>query len=377
MSVNLYSKIDYDTSYKLIELNDDLLELLKQGKNNKGKLQFKSLDKEKSQVVLCSEDKTWILRQKDHSNMSMVMREGVPDDSNVVIDPASLFGLPPPVNDYIGFARTTYEYETIPADGELNLGVVPIYDGEQEFPPSSRTFKIHTFDELLNDSPCSRLESVKRWNQLGGCVINGQICFLSDSFMAKALHVTLMSVMAESLDLDALQLEETFNAVTKDMVTNFNPYTIEVVKSVLCKFGTKDNDTDSWKLNKNAIAKLYGLQALKKYVNRNSMPMDEFMLKWKSLFPPFLPWDIDISMLWGYYYQPQDKHIQYISKEALSMDIKERFRVLFKLQSTWRIEEIQPFVDDLNVKHLKIDSFIMKYARRRKVGKHTLVTSRT
>ncbi|SMN21939.1 similar to Saccharomyces cerevisiae YCL016C DCC1 Subunit of a complex with Ctf8p and Ctf18p that shares some components with Replication Factor C [Maudiozyma saulgeensis] len=381
MSINLYSKLKQDNgsiSYKLIELNDDLMKVLKDKNTRKG-LQFKSLDNEKSHVVLCSKDKTWLVRQKDHSNMSMIMHEGVVDDDSMVIDPSSLFGLPPPITDYIGFTRTTFEYETIVTEGRLHLDVIPIYDGEQHFKPS-KDLEGLSFEDLLKNSPCSRGESLAQWHSLGGCTIEGQVCLLSPQFMGKALHVTLMSVLAESMKLNELKLKSSYEAVSKDMDSGFNPYTVEVVETVLNKFGKQINlpsEEPMWELNNSNIAKWYGIQSLKKYVNKSALSIDEFMLQWRSQFPPFFPCDIDMAMLRGHYYQPQEKQIQYFARNTLSMDPKDRFKTLFKLQSSWDLRDIEPFVEELNVKHLKIDSFIMKFARRRRVGKHYIITSRT
>ncbi|CAB4256551.1 similar to Saccharomyces cerevisiae YCL016C DCC1 Subunit of a complex with Ctf8p and Ctf18p that shares some components with Replication Factor C [Maudiozyma barnettii] len=379
MSINLYSKLKQENSnisYKLIELNDDLMHVLKDKDTCRG-LRFKSLDNEKSHVVLCSEDKTWLVRQKDHSNMSMIMHEGVVDNS-MVIDPSSLFGLPPPITDYIGFARTTYEYETIDTEGRLHLDFVPIYDGEKDFSPPKHQQGL-IFEDLLKKSPCSKGEALAQWHSLGGSTIEGQVCLLSSQFISKALHVTLMSVLAESMKLNELKLKSSYEAVNKDMDSGFNPYTVEVVETVLNKFGRQTDITSqepTWELNNSAIAKWYGIQSLKKYVNKSALPIDEFMLQWRSQFPPFFPCDIDMTMLRGHYYQPQEKQIQYFARNTLSMDPKDRFKTLFKLQSSWDLRDIEPFIEELNVKHLKIDSFIMKYARRRRVGKHYIITSR-
>ncbi|KAG0668096.1 hypothetical protein C6P45_004994 [Maudiozyma exigua] len=380
MSINLYSKLKTDDptiSYKLIELNDDLMKLLNDNKSRKH-LQFKSLDEVNSHVVLCSKDKTWLLRQKDHSNMSMLMHEGVVDDNSKTIDPSLSFGLPPPITDYIGFARTTYEYETVATEGRLRLENIPIYDGEQNFEVRDKSNQT-SFQQLLEDSPCSSREGLIQWYSLGGCTINGQACLLSPKFINKALHVTLMSVLAESMNLEELNLKETYDAVSKDMNSEFNPYTIEVVETILNKFGRiKDTEIEDkiWKLNSPIIAKWYGIQSLKKYVSKSSLPFDEFMLQRRSQFPPFFPCDIDISMLRGNYYQPQAKQIQYFSKKSLSQDPKDRFKTLFKLQTSWDLRDIEPFIEELNTKHMKIDSFIMKYARRRRVGKNYIITSR-
>lgn len=420
--INLYSKMKLDSSYKLIQLTPDILKVIEQSANNnkekredeKGEnssndqsygtfptgLAFKTINMKdnqinKNDVVLCSSNKTWLLRQKNHSNTVLLMKKYKPD-KKIVLPENLLFGKKEqPTLDLLGFSKTTYEYETKPIHGKINLDLIPIFDGELNFGKDfiyqekdednnnnnilSRYLK--NFDELVENSACSREECLKEWHEMGGCKVNGYICIFSEAFMTKALHVTLVSILGGSIDMNELDLKETFKLVTRDIDEDYNPYTLEVIETVLNKFGTKrlkndlndgkmvgnDNNKICWKLNMDIIAKWYGKQALLKYASQHSVPIDEFLIKWKSLFPPFFPCDIDIDMLRGMIYKPDVNSIQYMSRDILPMEPKERFKLLFKLQSNWLLEDIAPYVEELNVRGLKLDNFIMKYARRRRV----------
>lgn len=384
MSISLHSKLKDETCYKLIQITPGLLETLKDDKR-RSQLKFKSLDDKKSDVVLCSDSETWIVRQKNHSNTVLLMHEFVPEEMPD-LDKMPLFGAPAPVNDFLGFSRTNYEYETKPTKGLVNVDLVPIYNGELEFPKNPSKVKIKTEEELLNNSSCSINEFRKRWAVLGGCTVNGYVCILSSDFLSKALHVTLMSIMDESLDLEKLIINNVYSAVIKDTEEEFNPYSKDVVKTVLLRYGIMNIEdyensdhnnemTASWRLNMKEIAQWYGIMALKKYVSKTTMPQDEFLINWKSLFPPFFPCDIDIDLLRGWFFKPTGSSIQYISKDTLPMEPKDRFKMLFKLQSQWELEDIVPFIEELNVKNLKVDSFIMKFARRRKIGGNKIVVT--
>ena len=405
MKFNLYSKLDRDSSYKLIQLTPEILSILKdqkQDSNGNGNgsegtpsLQFRALDKLKSNVVLCSHDKTWLVRQHDHSNSVLLFDEFVSGESGAEPEPEPVGSSDQSTEtktkhkdkDLLAIANTTYEYELKRINGQLNLDMVPIYNGELDFPNNlitnnNNTPLLRELSELLEHSPCSEAESEELWHDVCGCKINGYLCILSRSFVSKALHVLLVSSMAESLDLDKLELMSTYRAVTMDMDKETNPYTIEVVRTVLNKFGRRINGTNGrnevWSLDKNRIAKWYGIRALQKFVSGGkSMPLVEFLIKWKSTFPPFFACDIDIDMLRGYYYRPQQEHIQYLAKNTLPTDAKERFQMLFALQSTWDLEDIEPFIEPLNTKGLKPELFVMKYARRRKVRGKVLVSGRS
>ena len=378
----------------MIQLIPDLLKVIEQssGNDNGGNadganttgLEFKTSDMNESQptknnVVLCSSNKTWLLRQKNHSNTVLLMKEFKPE-KEIVLPENLLFGKnEQPTLNLLGFSKTTYEYETKPIQGKINLDLIPIYDGELNFGKDNNngsTQYLKSINELMDNSACSREECLNEWYRIGGCTINGYICLFSESFMTKALHVTLVSILDGSLDMNKLDLKETFKLVTKDIDEDYNPYTLEVIRTVLNKFGIRILKEDSrdknvgdvyWKLNMELIAKWYGKQALMKYASQNSVPIDEFLIKWKSLFPPFFPCDIDIDMLRGMVYKPNINSIQYMSKDILPMEPKERFKLLFKLQSSWLLEDIAPYIEELNVRGLKLDNFIMKYARRKRV----------
>ncbi|CAL9730502.1 sister chromatid cohesion protein Dcc1p [Monosporozyma unispora] len=380
--VNLHSKLTLDNSYKLIQLTPDLLKVIEQNDSNPTNttgLEFKTLDvtgdhKHKSEVVLCSSDKTWLLRQKNHSNTVLLMKQYEPEEK-VIVPEHMLFGCKEqPSLDLMSFSKTTYEYETNLIKGKINLDVIPLYDGDlnfgEDFDKDVKSVHLKTIDELVENSACSKQECLKEWYKIGGCIVNGYICLPSDAFISQALHITLVSVLGGSLDMSKLTLNETYKVVTSDIDDEYNPYTLEVILTVLNKFGTKFTDEDGnehWEINKETVAKWYGKQALNKYARQHSVAIDEFLINWKSMFPPFFPCDIAISMLRGLIYKPTDDSIHYISRAILPMEPKERFKTLFKLQSTWLLEDIAPFVEELNTRGLKLDSFIMKYARRRRV----------
>ena len=421
--INLYSKLKLDPSYKLIQLTPDLLKVIEQSANdtmnqekngndsdsdntNHTGLAFKAIDMKdnqtnKNDVVLCSSNKTWLLRQKNHSNTVLLM-EGYEQGKVTLLPEKLLFGKKEqPTLNLLGFSKTTYEYETKPIEGKINLDLIPIFGGELNFGEDficqekgkdnddddgdgdGSNHYLKSFDELVENSACSREDCLREWHRLGGCRINGYMCIFSEAFMTKALHITLVSILGGSIDMNKLDLKETFKLVTRDIDEDYNPYTLEVIRTVLNKFGTKrlkdvsndekmadcdDSDRICWKLNMDIIAKWYGKQALLKYASQHSVPIDEFLIKWRSLFPPFFPCDIDIDMLRGMIYKPDINTIQYISRDILPMEPKERFKLLFKLQNSWLLEDIAPYIEELNVRGLKLDNFIMKYARRKRVA---------
>lgn len=370
----LYSKLHTEPDYKLLQLNPDVLQALE----SEGGLAFKA-SRDEDGVVLCSKTQTWELKQKNHSNTVMVLKEFMPDEVPVISNRSS-FGIAEPSTFHLGFTRQHFELEPRSISGEINYGGLSIYSGENKVVPENDNdggLVKMTLEELRNCSPCSDREFAEKWPALGGCEVNGRACILSQEFISRALHITLMSCMAESLDFDALDCSQAFAAVNKDMgdAGEFNPFSEEVVSTILNKFCSKlENGT--FKLRRDIVSQWYGIEALKKFASRAMVPQEEFMIKWKSLFPPYFNCDLEFSALRGHYFRPLGSGIQYFSKDTLPDDPKDRFSYLFKLQSTWELEELAPFVEQLNTKGIKIENFVMKYARRKRQGKRVLVSAR-
>ncbi|SCU97936.1 LAFA_0G14334g1_1 [Lachancea sp. 'fantastica'] len=373
-TAGLYSKLQTDEGYKLLVLNDELLAALEAN----GRLKFKAPNVDGS-VVLCSTDKTWLLKQKNHSNTALIMKEFVPEDiaEKSIQLPA---GVEEPSVNHLAYTKQSSELEARLVKGEIDISMLPIYTGDvksfKEFLQQSEGHQL-TVEELENNSPCSKQEFSVKWPILGGCAVEGIACLLSQEFISKVLHILLMSCMAETLDFEALDVSKVFAAVNKDMGEGeeFNPFSLEVVRTVIGKF-SKVDEQGKFTLQVKAVSQWYGIEALRKFASRTIIPQEEFMIKWKALFPPYFKCDLDFAALRGYFYRPLGTNIQYFSKQSLPDDPKGRFAYLFKLQSTWDLNEMIPYIEQLNTTGVKIDNFVMKYARRKRQGKLTLVSAR-
>lgn len=134
-------------------------------------------------------------------------------------------------------------------------------------------------------------------------------------------------------------------------------------------------------LNMPEIAKFYGLMTLRKVCpssKRKYIAVDDFYVYWKDSFPDYFNCEIDLEMLIGHFVKDVDSSkILEIDRDRLPKDIVKRVNYLMSIQSAWEQRYIQPFFDELNVKNIKRDNFIMKYARkkRERSGK-IIITSR-
>ena len=116
--------------------------------------------------------------------------------------------------------------------------------------------------------------------------------------------------------------------------------------------------------------KLYGLKTLKKrcpFSRKKYIDLNDFYVYWKDSFPDYFNCEIDIGILIGHFVKAIDSDkILEVDRQKLPKDIVKRVEYLMNIQSAWEQTYIQPFFDELNVKNIKTDNFIMKYAKKKR-----------
>lgn len=347
--IGIYANLNSDTSFRLIELSPELLEIIE----NDEEPIFIKASSEESDIVLCSKTKSFQIKQRNHSNTVMLM-----DSKNSCEEEKG--------GPFWGYSSQASVFECKPTSGKIDVRGIPIYDGQGNFKKGGLETSL---EYLRENAPISDFEFDKAWFNLNGSSINGQAVILSHDFITRSLHVLIMSIMASNLDFNELSLIEVYKTLSED-----DDYTIDVVETVLRKFSKEDKEPFS--LNKEKIAQWYGIETLRKFGSEKYISPSEFFIKWKSEFPPFFECSIDLPLLNGFFVRPLPDRLQYLSKYELPKDINERLRILFKLQSTWELNDIIPFIEEFNSKGLKFENFIMKFAKKKKVGKKIYVTPR-
>lgn len=353
----LYSYLTNDPAYKLIQLPPDLLEAVKSNEP----LMFKE---GQPTIVLCSNDKTWSIRQNDHSNSVLHLKQfnSNSDSSNE--------------NDYsiISYANTTFELEpALIENPTLDISRVPILNSFDSYD----TIKTITFDNLIKNSPCSYNEGKSLFNKMNGCIIDNYCFILSNNYTTRLLNLFIMSLLAYNIDLDKFKEIDAIEAIYKDDSCEDNK---QVFNTIIHKFCNKIVEVDKnifWKLDKDNISKWYGIIALKKFAMKE-INILEFLQSWRSEFPPFFEISIEIDILKGNYCRPKESSILFIDRSVLPIDPKTRFNYLFEFQNIWNEDDILPFIDDIlsHNKNIKIKNFLMKYTRRKQVGKKILISKR-
>lgn len=340
--MKVYTHIEPSQEYRVIQLLPEIREAF--GERNQ-ELSIKA-SSHQSEIVLCTRSKTFRLRQKNHSNTVLVMKQQ--DDA------------------LMGFTSLHSELEPMSVQGKIDISRIPVFRNARTYTQDENA---PTVNEVLLQSPISRLEFKKQWGEIAGCEVAGKAALLHPKTVTEILDLILSTVIANKKSFEQVIVVEIYEHVKLVDAT----ITFEMVQSVILKFS--DSLIEPFSIDSRKVSKWYGIHALQSYA-RDALSSEEFMIRWKSVIPGFFNCSIELSLLVGFFYRPLNGKVQYLHKQNLPSDPKERFNQLFRLQSTWEIAEIEPFISDLNTKNVKLESFIMKYAKRRKAAKQILVSAR-
>lgn len=346
VEIDIHANVQQNYSYKLMELSPALLAVIEE---NRETLQIKA-PKDDSEIVMCTADQTFGIRQRNHSNTVMVMKQQTVHERT----------------HYCGYSTMSSVFEVKKVKGTIRTAEIPIYDGQGSISNIDELMKL---DDLKRVSAISDMEFDPLWFQLNGSSLYGIAVILSDEIITRTLHVMIMSIMAASLNFEELSLIEVYKSMEDDP-----DFTIDVVETVLRKFTT--GDIEPFSLDKTLVAQWYGMESLKRNCRGKPIDLSGFLIKWKSELPPFFECPLDIPLLSGHYVMPLPERIQYMSKLELPGDIKNRLKYLFRMQAIWKLEDLVPFIEEFNTKGVKNENFIMKFAKRKKQGKSIIITQR-
>ena len=197
-------------TYKLIQLPPDVLSHIEHGSEP---LQLKSSPGELTDLTLCTNNKSWRIRQMNHSNTVFLlndlnincMGQKIQHDSNKENEPNKTIET---LNMLMGFASNSFEFELTSTPGSINADRLPIYDGN-EFKPTGYSEK-----DLLLDSPVSKNQFYKIWYDLCGCEVHGSAVILSRKFVTDFLSVLIPVIIS----IDGAYSSEDYNLEVKQIL---------------------------------------------------------------------------------------------------------------------------------------------------------------
>lgn len=352
--MDLYSSLtsvgpqsDYDL--QLVTLNDDILSVIKSGKGN---LCIKAAATNQGYPVICTDSKTYKLRQQNQSNSVMLIT--VDDDGHRAL---SFDQLP-----------SRLILEPIPAE-IITSKLHRITSLSQPLQPTH-----YSLAQLFEDSTASKEEFDTLLAQRQVCEIDGSCYVVDDAVLTQCLDKMLDSlikhliesgfeieIMDKLTDIDVSQ--------TKQTVWQGTGLPEPLIDLCASKF------IDEGKLNHNLVVAQFGIEMLKE---SKQLKMDDFLINLKLKLPFNYTPDIDIheSMVGYFYTYNEGAMISYLDESLLSEEPAERFQQLFALKSQWPVHEINPFVASINHRGTKPEKFLLKYCKVRKQGTGHVATAR-
>lgn len=361
MSFQVFNQISIprDHVYKLVQLPPELVTYMKDSPQNS--LHFKSPVSTKNHLVLCTDDSTYTVRQMNHSNTVLLVNDmSVNKYEKSMVKMGESGPDLNPHNTLLAIGLSTYQYQLTPTPGYIDATDVPIYDGKSPLDASK------TVAQVRDDSPIAVSAFSAAWYRIRGCEINGQAVILSPALVTEVLHTLISILIAQRLELFILD-DVVDRALAQSAI-----YTENVLVTVIENFCERKDE--KLYLRNAAIAQWFGVEVLKLCLL--ALPDKELLLKWKSSLPPFFNVLLDLSLLRGHYCRPSVGKLRYLPRSSLAGDMQTRIKEMFLIVKEWDFDEFLPYVEEFIPATKKPDVVILKFARKKRVGKKFVVCPR-
>lgn len=314
-----------DANYRLLQLTPKLQESLENGE-----LSIRSQDG--TTVYLCTADSTHIVRKLKQSNTLMLLR---------------------PVNNTLqAFASPTESLETVETNVKVNWSLFPPLDLSEKviFHPLS----VEKHGHLAH---CSFAEFAEQCREKPVVASESHI-YKVEPDLCHEILVQLISAMIEQGDFN-------LTVFPGDIAEWGADYPEELFKAVYGMFSDEPGA-----LNKEKLSRWTGLYILKQHPN--GLDIDRFRREWVLDLPAKLKTDLDL--LQGFVAFPTELTICYVDSDALPRDINARLDSLFNVKREWPMKELQPFILPLMPVGQRLENWILKFARKRRVGKDFVIS---
>ena len=289
-----------------------------------------------SSSVLCTPDRTFQLKDVQQSNTLLFV-----DAKNQVN----------------GQAKSWLEVTAIEPIFSEQLKQIPVYS------PESPCEGIPTAS-LYASIPASTAE-IGRVLRESMCIeISGKVARLDDEYICRLIHTTINAILAAGLDLENIS-QSAFDKAIED-----EEEPSSFLNFILDRFSTNSS------INATVIAQFIGIALL-----RRSSPksLSQFQAEWQSSLPKAIyTTSLDLSLLSGHFVLNNNLIVP-IDIENLPLDPRARLTDLMTIKPRWSREELASFLDPIQAvpnKQKAIDSILLKYTRKIKLGPETVYEKR-
>lgn len=340
--------------------------------------------------MLCTDSKTFIVRQVNTSNSIVLVNKSVQDQKSYVHDDLSnTIELLPCIARLSRLDDLLKETSYSGPENESSLdSKVKQVLAAHLFSRTKLLFqkKFYTFNDLLSVVQASEKELLEGLSVRGAFEHEGYYRVLDRDFLFRLFDSLMTNSTTKQISLDHMSLGEAKRCIIDEqrqlgqeedipdnvltaainvMIKDINhggdeSFTLEFCQEKTCRF------LGEWLLT-NPEGKRW--------------KVEDFMTYWKSMghdiFEP------DLAYLKGLFvqyetvkFQITEKYIYYFPVNQLSTEPPQRFAALFSEKPLWSLEEIEAFLDDLAPTKKEKETLLLKFARAHKNQNTTLYGSR-
>lgn len=376
------------TNYKLIQLPKSFINELKSSSTsnekillkygiNSNKFQLKS-SSSNSTPFLTTTNKTFKIRQQNHSNCQMLLHDFInfknfenyliiENFHNNIINYSNINIWE--INDLNDIKDDEFNCITIESLNEVMISFIKIFN--------QTPISVVEFDNLIiNDNVYPSFDKIVKISQNLKIQLINEIILNFNSIDIKGTILNIYNKISQKYNIK----NHLIIRIITFLIINYTNITDDITTETPCidQFINYNIEDKKYILNDNKIIKFIISTILEKI---KKISIDDLLIELRMNLPINYNTKFDIKdIITGIGYITNSNTVNYINIETLK-NLKtpnERFDKLFQLKSNWLIEEIEPFISDINVRNIKIDKFALKYCKVKRVNnnKRIMLTKR-
>ena len=376
------------TNYKLIQLPKTFINELKSSSTtnekillkygiNSNKFQLKS-SSSNSTPFLTTTNKTFKIRQQNHSNCQMLLHDFInfknfenyliiENFHNNIINYSNINIWE--INDLNDIKDDKFNCITIESLNEVMISFIKIFN--------QTPISVVEFDNLIiNDNVYPSFDKIVKISQNLKIQLINEIILNFNSIDIKGTILNIYNKISQKYNIK----NHLIIRIITFLIINYTNITDDITTETPCidQFINYNIEDKKYILNDNKIIKFIISTILEKI---KKISIDDLLIELRMNLPINYNTKFDIKdIITGIGYITNSNTVNYINIETLK-NLKtpnERFDKLFQLKSNWLIEEIEPFISDINVRNIKIDKFALKYCKVKRVNnnKRIMLTKR-
>lgn len=376
------------TNYKLIQLPKSFINELKSSSRtnekllskygiNSNKFQLKS-SSSNSTPFLTTTNKTFKIRQQNHSNCQMLLHDFInfknfenyliiENFHNNIINYSNINIWE--INDLNDIKDDKFNCITIESLNEVMISFIKIFN--------QTPISVVEFDNLIiNDNVYPSFDKIVKISQNLKIQLINEIILNFNSIDIKGTILDIYNKISQKYNIK----NHLIIRIITFLIINYTNITDDITTETPCidQFINYNIEDKKYILNDNKIIKFIISTILEKI---KKISIDDLLIELRMNLPINYNTKFDIKdIITGIGYITNSNTVNYINIETLK-NLKtpnERFDKLFQLKSNWLIEEIEPFISDINVRNIKTDKFALKYCKVKRVNnnKRIMLTKR-